>query len=236
MDSTVWGMMPSSAATTRMATSVIMKPRARIAVKASWPGVSRKVMGCPDVHLIGADVLGNAAGLARRHVGVADIVQQGGLAVVDVAHDHHPRGAGLQILLLLSSAVSMSRSSMVTMTSFSTLQPSSIGNDGGGVEVDDLAEGGHDAHSSSGVLTTSAPVFHAGSQFAHADGIGDLDSQRSLFGDLQLEAAHLLRLLLELLPGPCWRPRWRWALRPWNFCLPPSCCCRSVVKLSRRSS
>ena len=35
MDSTVWGMMPSSAATTRMATSVIMAPRARIAVKAS---------------------------------------------------------------------------------------------------------------------------------------------------------------------------------------------------------
>ena len=29
------------------------------------------------VHLIGADVLGDAAGLARRHVGVADIVQQG---------------------------------------------------------------------------------------------------------------------------------------------------------------
>ena len=47
MDSTVWGMMPSSAATTRMATSVIMAPRARMAVKASWPGVSRKVMGWP---------------------------------------------------------------------------------------------------------------------------------------------------------------------------------------------
>ena len=47
MDSTVWGMMPSSAATTRMAMSVIMAPRARMAVKASWPGVSRKVMGEP---------------------------------------------------------------------------------------------------------------------------------------------------------------------------------------------
>ena len=47
MDSTVWGMMPSSAATTRMATSVIMAPRARMAVKASWPGVSRKVMVLP---------------------------------------------------------------------------------------------------------------------------------------------------------------------------------------------
>ena len=47
MDSTVWGMMPSSAATTRMAMSVTMAPRARMAVKASWPGVSRKVTGLP---------------------------------------------------------------------------------------------------------------------------------------------------------------------------------------------
>ena len=43
MASTVWGIMPSSAATTRMAISVTMAPRARMAVKASWPGVSRKV-------------------------------------------------------------------------------------------------------------------------------------------------------------------------------------------------
>ena len=47
MDSTVWGMMPSSAATTRMAISVTMAPRARMEVKASWPGVSKNVMGLP---------------------------------------------------------------------------------------------------------------------------------------------------------------------------------------------
>ena len=47
MDSTVWGIMPSSAATTRMAMSVTMAPRARMEVNASWPGVSRKVMGLP---------------------------------------------------------------------------------------------------------------------------------------------------------------------------------------------
>ena len=44
MDSTVWGMMPSSAATTRTAISVMLAPRARMEVNASWPGVSRKVM------------------------------------------------------------------------------------------------------------------------------------------------------------------------------------------------
>ena len=47
MDSMVWGMMPSSAATTSTAMSVILAPRARMAVNASCPGVSRKVITSP---------------------------------------------------------------------------------------------------------------------------------------------------------------------------------------------
>ena len=39
--SRVCGITPSSAATTRMTMSVTDAPRARIAVNASWPGVSR---------------------------------------------------------------------------------------------------------------------------------------------------------------------------------------------------
>jgi hypothetical protein len=42
--STVCGITPSSAATTRIAMSVTLAPRARMAVNASWPGVSMKVM------------------------------------------------------------------------------------------------------------------------------------------------------------------------------------------------
>ena len=42
--SLVCGMTPSSAATTTTTTSVTLAPRARIAVKAAWPGVSRKVI------------------------------------------------------------------------------------------------------------------------------------------------------------------------------------------------
>ena len=41
--STVWGITPSSAATTTTAMSATCPPRARMAVNASWPGVSRKV-------------------------------------------------------------------------------------------------------------------------------------------------------------------------------------------------
>ena len=38
-------------------------------------------------HAVCADVLGNAAGLTGDDVGVADVVQQGGLTVVYVTHD-----------------------------------------------------------------------------------------------------------------------------------------------------
>ncbi len=92
MASRVCGMTPSSAATTSTATSVTWAPRARMAVKASWPGVSRKVTFLPSMlDLVGADVLGDAAGFAGRHVRLADRVQQRRLAVVDMAHDGDDR-------------------------------------------------------------------------------------------------------------------------------------------------
>ena len=46
--SIVWGIIPSSAATTITAMSVTCAPRARIAVNAACPGVSRKVMSLPS--------------------------------------------------------------------------------------------------------------------------------------------------------------------------------------------
>ena len=51
--------------------------------------------------LVGADVLGDAAGLARDDVGGADLVEQQRLAVVDVAHDRDDRRTGPQVGLVL---------------------------------------------------------------------------------------------------------------------------------------
>ena len=48
MASFVCGITWSSAATTRMTRSVTWAPRARMAVNASWPGVSRNVIGRPS--------------------------------------------------------------------------------------------------------------------------------------------------------------------------------------------
>ena len=43
--------------------------------------------------LVGADVLSDAARFARNHIGVANCVEQRGLAVIDMAHDRDDRRA-----------------------------------------------------------------------------------------------------------------------------------------------
>jgi hypothetical protein len=50
-------------------------------------------------HLVGTDVLGDAPGLARGDLGLADRIQQRSLAVVHVTHDRDHRGTLYEILL-----------------------------------------------------------------------------------------------------------------------------------------
>ena len=50
-DSLVWGFTPSSAATTKIATSATFAPRERILENASWPGVSIKVIFLPSTSI-----------------------------------------------------------------------------------------------------------------------------------------------------------------------------------------
>ena len=118
--SIVWGMTPSSAATTSTTMSVASAPRARIWVNAAWPGVSRKVIVLPSLlDLVGADVLGDAARLTGDDVGVADLVEQRRLAVVDVAHDRDDRRAAA------AGSTSSSLSSNSACSSISSCWPGS---------------------------------------------------------------------------------------------------------------
>ena len=74
--------------------SVTFAPRARIIVKASWPGVSRKTIFRPRFSTWYAPmccVMPPAS--PRRDVRLADGVEQRGLAVVDVTHDGDDRTA-----------------------------------------------------------------------------------------------------------------------------------------------
>ncbi len=55
-----------------------------------------------ELHLVGADVLRDAAGLASRNIGFADRVEQRSLAVIDVAHDgDHRRTRNFQLARVL---------------------------------------------------------------------------------------------------------------------------------------
>ena len=151
-----------------------------------------------DLHLIGADVLGDAAGLAAGHMGVADIVQQTGLAVVHVAHDHHHGGTGHQVLLLVLVVVDelfLDGDHHFLLHLAAHL----LGDDGGGVEVDDLAQGGHDAVLHQALDHLCAGFLHAAGQLAHADLIGNLHGDGGLFDDLQPQAAQPVGLLLLAL-------------------------------------
>ncbi len=60
-----------------------------------------------QLDVIGADVLGDTAGLAGHDVGLADVIEQRGLAVVDVAHDGHDRRTGHQLLRALFGLVQL---------------------------------------------------------------------------------------------------------------------------------
>ena len=64
-------------------------------------GVDEDDLAALHLHLVGADVLGDAAGFAAGHVGFADGVEQRGLTVIDVAHDGDHGSARYQILGVL---------------------------------------------------------------------------------------------------------------------------------------
>ena len=129
----------------------------------------------------------------------------------------------------LSSAVSMSFSSMVTMTSCSTLQPISSAMM---AAVSKSMTSDREAMTPFliRVLTTSAPVFF----IREASSPTEISSGMSTFTGAFLAISSWSRRIRScsswrrLLPEPAACRRWRWALRPWNFCLPPRCCCRSV--------
>ena len=63
------------------------------------------------------------------------------------------------------------------------------------IVVDVLVDPGHDAIFHQAFDDVCSRLFHPGGQLADGDLVGDLDGQRGLLGDLQLEAAHLLLLL-----------------------------------------
>ena len=90
---------------------------------------------------------------------------------------------------------------MVTVTSRSTLQPSSVATNSVGVEVDGFVD---EAMTPFFIrhLTTSAPVFFIRLASSPTEiSSGNLDLDRGLLGNFQLQAAHPFGLILLALVG-----------------------------------
>ena len=153
-----------------------------------------------DLDGIGADVLGDAARLAGDDVGMANIVEQRGFAVVDVAHDDDDRGAGLEVLILIRGGVD--EALFHGDDDFLLDLAAELHRDQGrGVIVDDIRDGGENAHLDKLLDDLGSRLLHARGQLADGDLVGNLDLQRLLFGDLALQAVHLVPLFLTALAG-----------------------------------
>ena len=135
---------------------------------------------------IGADMLGDAAGLAGRDIGFAQRVEQRGLAVVDMAHHGDHRRARLQRLFAVLLAA---QADLDIRLGDPAQAVAELGDDElGGVGVDDLVDRRHDPVAHQRLDHVDPALGHAVRQFLNRDRLGD-----------DHLAHHLDRLLLALV-------------------------------------
>ena len=138
-------------------------------------------------YVVGTDVLGNAAGFARRHFGGADVVQQRGFTVVNVAHDGHDRRARLSRSARIT--VAHQRFFQLVFTTQNNFVAHLFGNQLCGFLVDNLVDGGHSAQLHHHFDDLRTFYRHLVGQLGHGDG----------FTDHHVTVNHLRRLVEALL-------------------------------------
>ena len=138
--------------------------------------------------VVRADMLGDAAGLARRHLGAAYVVEQRGLAVIDMSHhghhrrtrQHFERGIRFALQIILDDIFLAQHRGVAHL----------LDHQHGGVLLDHLIDRGHHAH-----------VHHHLDDFGGLDGhlLRQLPDRHGLAdGDL---AHHARRRHLEAMLG-----------------------------------
>ena len=154
-----------------------------------------------DHHAVRADVLRNAARLARNDIRAADAVEQGGLAVVYVAHDDNDRRARDEFVLGIDVIVDqtvLNRHDDLMLHLAAKLH----GDERGGIVIDHVGHGRHHAELDELLDDLDRRFLHAGGELADVDLVGDADLELLLFRDLKLQALHLVALFLAAL-GAC---------------------------------
>ena len=111
-------------------------------------GVTRRIKErnvlAVDIDAVCADVLRDAAGFARGNVCVADGVQNGGLAVVNVAHDNDDRCARHKVCIVVFAVVNDAVFDGDDDLFFN-LCVELIGNEYGGIKIDGVVDGSENA-------------------------------------------------------------------------------------------
>ena len=161
-------------------------------------GIEEGDRAAVDLDGIGADVLRDAAGLTGGDVGVADIVKQRGLAVVDVSHDDDDRRTGNEFFFAVGVIVDqllLDRDDNFLFDLAAKLHRDQRR----GVIVDHVGNRGEHAQLEQLLDDLCRRLLHAGGQLAHGDLVGDLYLELLLFRDLKLQALHLVALLLAAL-------------------------------------
>ena len=144
------------------------------------------------LHLIGADMLGDAAGLLRDDVGGADGVEQRGLAVVDMAHDGDHGRARLAIFGVILRADEAFLDVGLGDAPHGVAE--FLGDELGGVGVDHIGDLVHFAVLHQELDDVDAPLGHAVGEFLDGDDFGNDDV--ALDFRLRLRAGDLLLLAL----------------------------------------
>ena len=165
-------------------------------------------------HAVRTDVLGNAAGLTGYHVGVADMVEQRGLAVVDMAHDCHDRSTRNEVVLII---LLFADRLLHFGTDILRLEAELVGNKVDGLGIQPLVDGNHDADGHQGGDDLRHRDIHHRRQFGNCNelcqlqrlaflalGLG-LGTQAFLDGITLFLAVFrpLLVLALACQPGEC---------------------------------
>ena len=149
-----------------------------------------------------ADMLGDATGLTLGDAGLADGVEQRGLAVVNVAQHDNDRIARHEILLavlMLVEQLLLNRD----MHFLLDLAAHLLGDNRRGVEIDDLGDRRHHAQLDQALNDVRCGALHAAGQLADRNLVRDHHLDRDLLERghllLALQALHLLLFFLAAL-------------------------------------
>src|SRR6056297_1290693 len=150
-------------------------------------------------HLIGADVLRDAPGLAGDHVRLPDLVQERGLAVVDMAHDRDHRRTRLQILVLV--LVGDDGLLDVGLRDAHDVVPELLDQQLRRLGVERVVDRDHRAVLEQRLHQVRGALGHAVGELLHRDRVGHVHVAHDLLALLAAAALTLLTLLLAAHRG-----------------------------------